>query len=338
MSRRAKEKRKSKSKIGLIIVILIILIAVGVVIFINKKGNNTSNVSENNTNTIETANQETKVEEKKEEPVTLLEFPDKSEAEREILERYSNNNDYKIIKVGGSKFDGYLIAIYEPQRVHVVASSKIGVEGDYVADMSKNNNALVAINAGGFADENFNGDGGTPLGITISSGNMLTSSQYKNGNSGIVGFNNENKLVLGQMSSEEAKTNGIRDCVSFGPYLIKDGKKQKLTGSGALGPSSRAARTIIGQREDGIVLFLVVDGDRTKGQGATLGEMADIMEHYGAINATNLDGGTSSQMTLHHELINDPTSMNGEHRTRPVSTAFILTSDDSDNGDSTNVK
>ena len=137
MSRRAKEKNKSKSKVGIIAVVIVILIIVGVVIFLNKKGDNkvetvaSNNVQENN------VSQGNTVEEKKEEPVTFLEFPDKSEEEREILERYSNNNDYKIIKVSGSKYDGYLIAIYEPQRVHVVASSKIGVEGDYVEDMSK---------------------------------------------------------------------------------------------------------------------------------------------------------------------------------------------------------
>lgn len=273
-----------------------------------------------------------------EEPVTYLEFPEKSEEEREILERYSNNNDYKVIKVSGSKFKGYLIAVYEPERVNVVATSKMGTEGEYVTEMAESNKSYVAINAGGFADENFNGDGGTPLGITVSKGNMITTTQYKNGNAGVIGFNSDNKLVLEQFNSDEVTANDIRDCVSFGPYLIKDGVTQKLTGVGALGPSSRAARTIIGQREDGIVLFLVVDGDRTKGEGATLGEVTEIMNKYGAVNAANLDGGTSSQMTVGTKLINDPTSMNGEHRTRPVATAFILSPDEKDNGDSTVVE
>lgn len=268
-----------------------------------------------------------------EEPATLLEFPEASEEEREILERYSNNNDYKVISVSGSKFEGYLIAIYEPERVKVATTSKLGTEGDYVADMVTSNKAVLGINAGGFADANFNGDGGTPLGTTISEGDVITDAQYKNGNSGIIGFDKENNLVLEPYTPEEAVANGIRDCISFGPFLVKNGERQKLTGVGALGPSSRAARTIIGQREDGIVLFLVVDGDRTKGEGATLGEVTDIMEKYGAINVANLDGGTSSQMVIGSTIINDPTSMNGEHRTRPVSTAFILASDSVDNGD-----
>ena len=289
---------------------------------------------ENNNSTEENTVAQTPAAEP-EEPVTLLEFPEASEADREILERYSNNNDYKVISVSGSKFEGYLIAIYEPSRVKVATTSKLGTEGDYVADMVTSNKAVLGINAGGFADANFNGDGGTPLGTTISEGDVITDAQYKNGNSGIIGFDNENNLVLEAYTPEEAVQNGIRDCISFGPFLMKDGERQKLTGVGALGPSSRAARTIIGQREDGIVLFLVVDGDRTKGEGATLGEVTDIMENYGAVNVANLDGGTSSQMVIGSTIINDPTSMNGEHRTRPVSTAFILAADQADNGDKT---
>ncbi len=272
------------------------------------------------------------VKEEKEE-VTYLEYPEKSEKERQILERYSNNNDYKVIEVSGNKFKGYLIAIYEPERVHVVGTSKMGSEGEYLTEMYENTKFDVGINAGGFADANFNGDGGTPLGITISNNQLMTDSKYVNGNSGVIGFTKDNKLILEKYDISETMDNGIRDCVSFGPYLIKDGQRQKLTGVGALGPSSKSARTIIGQREDGIVLFLVVDGDRTKNEGATLGEVTDIMQEYGAINASNLDGGTSCQMTVRNTLINDPTSLNGEHRSRPVSTAFVLYSDDEDNGD-----
>ena len=104
------------------------------------------------------------------------------------------------------------------------------------------------------------------------------------------------------------------------------------------GPTGRAARSVIGQREDGIVLLLCVNGDRTKNEGATLGEVRDIMEKYGAKNAANLDGGTSCQLVVGSKMINDPTSLNGEHRSRPVATAFVLDSDDSNNGDSSAVK
>ncbi|MCI8308729.1 MAG: phosphodiester glycosidase family protein [Clostridia bacterium] len=59
----------------------------------------------------------------------------------------------------------------------------------------------------------------------------------------------------------------------------------------------------------------------------------EILQKYGAINAANLDGGTSTCMTVHSSFVNDPTTLSGDHRTRPVATAFILEADDSDDGD-----
>ena len=196
-------------------------------------------------------------------------------------------------------------------------------------DISKNNNALLAINGGGFVDANFEGNGATPLGITISNGKYVTEAQAGK-NYGIIGFDSQDKLVLGKYSVQETKNLGIRDAVTFGPYLIKDGKPVTDLGTAALG---RAARTAIAQRADGIVMFLVLDGDRTKGQGAVYKDMIEILQKYGAVNAANLDGGTSTSMTVNSILVNDPTSMTGEHRTREVSTAFILKPDASNNGD-----
>ena len=195
--------------------------------------------------------------------------------------------------------------------------------------MEKAKNALFAVNGGGFSDANFDGNGGTPLGVTICDGTTITADKYS-GSYNVIGFNNENKLIFGKYSAEEAKSKGIRDCVTFGPLLIVDGKPVKDLGSSALG---RAARTAIAQRADGIVLFLVLDGDRTKGEGAIYQDEIEILQRYGAVNAANLDGGTSTCMTVNGTLVNDPTSMSGEHRTREMATAFYLTKDDSDNSD-----
>ena len=79
-------------------------------------------------------------------------------------------------------------------------------------------------------------------------------------------------------------------------------------------------RTAIGQRKDGIVLFLVVDGRRVDSIGAGMKDLADIMIKYGAYNAANLDGGTSSVMAVNGELINDPVDSSGAHRTRYIAT------------------
>ena len=50
----------------------------------------------------------------------------------------------------------------------------------------------------------------------------------------------------------------------------------------------------------------------------------EIMQRYGAINAANLDGGTSSVMIVNGEMINDPIDSTGAHKTRWISTGFYL--------------
>ena len=98
-----------------------------------------------------------------------------NEYERAILERDPKNNDYKIIEISEKKFDGYLVAVYEPSRVKTLVTANIGKSGQYVTTMAKNNDALIAINGGGFDDPNFNSTGGSPLGITVRDGVYMTT-------------------------------------------------------------------------------------------------------------------------------------------------------------------
>ena len=254
-----------------------------------------------------------------------------NEFERAILERDKENNDYKIIEIEEKKFDGYLVAVYEPSRIKTVATQNLGVSGQYLTKMAKNNDALIAINGGGFDDPNFNSTGGSPLGITVCSGKYVTEKVY-NGAGGIIGFTQDDKLYLGKASLSEAKKQGIRDAVTFGPFLIVNGKPSAVLGNGGWGT---APRTAIGQRKDGIVLFLVLNGRRGTKVGADMDDLIEILQKYGAYNAANLDGGTSSVLVVGDTIVNDPIDSTGAHKTRPISTGFIVTKDESDNSDHT---
>ena len=253
----------------------------------------------------------------------------KNEYEKDILERDEKNNDYKIIEVSGKGYSGYLVAIYEPSRIHTVVTAKLGTSGQYLTKMAQDHDALIAINGGGFDDPNFNSTGGSPLGITVSNGKYVTSKSYE-GSGGIIGFDEDDKLVLGKMTIAQAKKAGIRDCVTFGPFLIVDGTPSKVLGNGGWGT---APRTAIGQRQDGIVLFLVIDGRTASKPGADMDDLIKIMKNYGAYNAANLDGGTSSVLAINGTIVNDPIDSTGAHKTRPIATGFILEKDGSDNSD-----
>lgn len=241
--------------------------------------------------------------------------------DKEKYNIYEDTDDYRIIKISGKGYTGYLAAIYEPSRIKTVYTKKLGTSGQYLTQMAKDNDALIAINGGGFEDPNFNSNGANPLGITFSGGKLITSKSWS-GSGGLIGFTEDDKLVLGKMTVKQAQEMKIRDGVTFGPFLIINGKASKVLGNGGWGT---APRTAIGQRKDGIVLFLVVDGRTVKNPGADMNDLIEIMQNYGAYNAANLDGGTSTAMVVNNKIINDPIDSTGAHRTRFISTGFILT-------------
>lgn len=241
-----------------------------------------------------------------------------NEYERAVLEKDSKHPEYKIIDIKGKGYTGYLAVVYDPSKIHAMVTSRLDVSGQYVTTMAENNKAVLAINGGGFEDLNHNSTGGSPLGLTFVKGKCVTSKSY-GGAGGLIGFDESNKLVLGKMSAAEAKNRNIRDAVTCGPYLIINGEASKVVGNGGWG---LAPRTAIGQRKDGIVLMLVIDGRQVGRQGADMDDLIEIMQRYGAYNASALDGGTSSVMVENYKVINDPIDSTGAHKTRPIATAF----------------
>ena len=239
--------------------------------------------------------------------------------ERAVLE-HDEDDLYKIIRFKVNGCDAYLAVIYDPSLISVGVSKYIGSAGQYIYDMAKQQNAILAINGGGFYDPGYNSNGANPLGVTIADGKVITNEAYSSNGGGIIGFDLDNKLVLMRdANANQALNAGIRDAVTLGPFLIVNGKMADIKGNGGWG---YAARTAIGQRKDGIVLFLVVDSNEFRPKGASIKDLAEIMERYGAINAANLDGGTSSAMVVNNELINDPINSALEHKTRGIPTIF----------------
>ena len=243
----------------------------------------------------------------------------KNEYEKEILE-HDKDDLYKIIKFKVNGCDAYLAAIYDPSKISVGISKWLGRSGQYIYDMAKEQDAVLAINGGGFFDPNYNSNGANPLGITISNGKIISDAAYNSNSGGIIGFDENNKLLLlRNINANEALNMGIRDAVTMGPFLIVNGKTADIKGNGGWG---YAAKTAIGQRSDGIVLFLVVDSNEFRTKGASMKDLAEIMENYGAINAANLDGGTSSAIVENGELLNDPIDSALRHKTRGIPTIF----------------
>lgn len=248
----------------------------------------------------------------------------KNKYEKEILTRDEGNNLYKKININEDGLRGYLIVIYDPSKVKIGTAKYMGKYGDMLPNIAEDNKAIIAMNASGFSDPNKHGNGGTPHGMVIQNGQLVYNAPKANVGGGIIGFTYDNKLVLGQMSAEEALQKGIRDAVEFGPYLIVNGEPAFIKGNGGWGTAPRSA---IAQRKDGIVLFLVMDGrDYAHGiDGADMVQLTEILMKYGAYNAANLDGGTSSGLVINGKFANKPMNGSGEAKTRAIPNAWIVT-------------
>ena len=226
--------------------------------------------------------------------------------EKQILE-HDEDDVYKLIEFKYNGYDVYLTAIYDPSRVKVGTSKYVGTTGEYLVDIAKNYNAKVAINAGGFNDPGGEGNGGIPQGTVIEDGKIVWDSGATVG--GIAGFNQDDVLVLMNGTTQEAIDQGIRDAVQFGPFLIVNGKSAEISGNGGWGINPR---TVFAQRRDGIVLFLVVDGNgqnkyNWSGRGGVdMKGLIEILERYNAYNAVNMDGGASTTLVIEQQLYNKP--------------------------------
>lgn len=228
----------------------------------------------------------------------------------------ANVPTYELVDLIGGTYKGKLLLVHDPSKVTVASITNFGGVGWTLSQFVENFDAIACTNAGGFEDENGKGKGGIPEGLVIRDGQIV----YGNAGSSYVdvfGFDADNKLHVGNMSGQQALNEGIVNGASFGlgPVLIKDGERQTGFTSG-INP-----RSAIGQTADGTVIMVAIEGRMVDSLGATFEDLADIFEQYGAVNAANLDGGSSSGMYYEGERITRSSSVIGD---RPLPTAIIV--------------
>ncbi len=234
-----------------------------------------------------------------------------------------NTPDIEIVDVVGETYRGKLMIVKDPSRVFVGTIPQF-YEGNgmVVADICELYDAVGGINGGEFVDMGSYAYSGMPVGGVISQGEVKSGDMNTVYN--LTGFTNDNKLVIGKMTLKEALDMGMRDAVhtihTTGPFLVLNGEPLTVPDTSVYG-GGKNPRTAIGQRADGAVLLLVIDGRQAQSIGATFKEMAYIMLEYGAVNASCMDGGTSTQMVYEGEVINKPYSPSGP---RKCPTGFLV--------------
>ena len=241
----------------------------------------------------------------------------------------------EIHKVSGNNFEGTMMIVNDPSKISLATTYPWSEYGKELDKLVTENNAIAGINGGlYYSDAN---KGGRPLGVTVSNGEIQDMSLGANGLH-LIGFDEDNILRIidiSNMNRNEIKelitTEKIRDAVSFQEEasdsnnhfvkLIINGEKRELNGMG----SGANPRTAIGQREDGSVLLLVTDGRGKNGHlGATAADLIEIMSEYGAINAANIDGGSSSTMYYNGKYLMDSVTFYYSNSSWRLPTAFIV--------------
>ena len=207
----------------------------------------------------------------------------------------------RIERRSGDTYNAHIMIVRNPAQVYMGTSTEkfsTAIPGKRITEvMAENPDVIAAINAGAFNDDGTASSyvGSTPLGLVMSNGNCSWTSGKQPGLEGFAGFNEDNILVVSKtnLSQSEAENLKIRDGCCFGPVLIVNGEVNLEAYNNKSGFNPRTA---IGQRADGAVIFVCIDGRQAGSLGGTYADIINIMQEYGAVNACNMDGGSSSVM------------------------------------------
>ena len=219
-----------------------------------------------------------------------------------------------VEQISGEGYTGYMMVVLDPGRV-IMGSFPEDYDqlGYTVQQMVEKYDAVAGINGGGFEDKDGMGNGSQPNTMVVYDGQVYYPE--KGVGQGFVGLDDQGILHVGRPSAEEVQQKNIRYGVGFGPVLVSNGEAVSTYASGV------NPRTGIGQRSDGAILMLVIDGRQVSSLGATYEDMQHIFMEYGAVNACNLDGGSSTVMWYQGDYINHCASVTGIRR---MPTTFLV--------------
>ncbi len=217
-------------------------------------------------------------------------------------DEWANHPDgIRIESRSGDTYNAHIMIVRDPSKVYLATSTEkfsTAIPGTRITEQIETEGAIAAVNAGAFWDNGTSDPkvGSVPEGLVYSEGECVwTTGSPPNNIKGFAGFNEDDILVVDTENISKAKAEelNIRDGCCFGPVLIMNGEiNQEAYNSN----SGWNPRTAVGQREDGAVIFVCVDGRQAGSMGGTYKDVIDILVEYGAVNACNMDGGSSSVM------------------------------------------
>lgn len=247
-----------------------------------------------------------------------------------------NEEPIKIEEVQGGTFTGTMMIVQDPSRVSLATIYPWRETGVTLDQLVKSADAIGGINGGLY--DSTNNSGGKPYGVVVSDGEIQLNRPQEYAGLVLIGFTEQNLLQIidiSDMTASEVETlvkeQKIRDAVCFQEeasdsnnhfvQLIINNEPREMNGMG----SGLNPRTAIGQRADGAVLLFVTDGRGKSGHlGASSGDLIAVMQEYGAVNAANLDGGSSSCMYYDGEYLKSSVTFYYENSSWKLPAGFVV--------------
>ena len=243
----------------------------------------------------------------------------------------------EIVEVAGANYTGTMMIVKDPARVSLATIypwREVGVPLDQLVASA---GAIGGINGGLY--NSYNNSGGRPYGVIVSHGEIQSNKPQEFPGLVLIGFTEDNILEIIDISKlnaagveELVAERRIRDAVTFQEeasdannhfvQLIINNEAREMNGMG----SGLNPRTAIGQRADGAVLLFVTDGRGKAGHlGASSGDLIGVMQEFGAVNAANLDGGSSSCMYYDGEYLMDSVTFYQANSSWKLPAGFVVT-------------
>ena len=241
----------------------------------------------------------------------------------------------EIHNVSGDGFEGTMMVVNDPSKISLATTYPWGEYGKELGVIVDEAGAIAGVNGGIYYSSG--NKGGRPYGVTVSNGEIQDITLGWSGLC-LIGFDENNLLRIISLEGmnksaveKMVKEEKIRDAISFQEEssdannhfvkLIINGEKRELSGKG----SGQNPRTAIGQRKDGSVLILVTDGRGKNGHlGATASDLIEIMAEYGAVNAANVDGGSSSSLYYNKKYLRTSVTFYYTNSSWRLPTAFVV--------------
>ena len=253
-------------------------------------------------------------------------------------DKQTSEKDIEIIKIPGLTFEATLMIVKDPSRVSVATlyNGDWPSYGKPLKDIVERDGAIGGINGGLY--DSHNNCGKCPYGVCISRGEIVRNKPNEYENLVFIGLTEDNILQIFDINGKTQKeiielkeTLKLRDGVCFQEVaytdnnhfvtLVKNGVPREMNGKG----SGLNPRTAIGQRADGALLLLVTDGRGYNNHiGASAGDLIDIMMKYGAVNAANLDGGSSTCMYYDGEYLQNSVTLIYSQTSWRLPYAFVI--------------